>query len=1119
MKILIATGIYPPEIGGPAGYVKGVATELANQGHEIAVVTYGDEKTEQATIYKVIAVHRSSNILYRYFKYFWQTFKLARKSDLIYVQGPVSEGLPATLASIFARKPLVLKIVGDYAWEQYQQIHLSSLELLDEFVTHRHAGKVWLMEATERWVAKRAKAIIVPSKYLKSIVEKWGISPNKIKVVYNSIAPLPHLESEEHEVIKTSDKQQRIILTAIRAVPWKGGDFLCDVIKDLPEEYILAVAGDGPKLEDWKKHAQEIGVSNRVMWLGRLSRVELAKWYRKADLFVLATGYEGFPHVVVEAVSTGLPCIVSDKGGNPEIAELFPNLVKVAPYQDKQAWVNLINSSQVTSRAFHIEMPEILGFNKMVEETLTILSSHASNSSHHSESANHQSKLVSESALQNPQKTRLIMISLDRKLFEPGQVRDRIINQLQGFEATIIVFGKQKFDEQIAPNIQVISTNSWNKFFYVTDALWLIWKLRKQKFAVITSQDPIETGLVAYLGSRIHKSALAIQDHGYHFHGNYYRLESWLNQFRYLLARFIISRADAIRVVSQRTKDALINLSISQEKIIRFPLTFDVNSYCSVASSKHSSLESKEENSESYFLLVCRFVPIKRIDLAIHAFSIFFKQNPNAKLKIIGQGPLENQIKQWIADFELQDKVEIIPWTENLADYYRKAVATLITSDREGFGMIAVESLACGTPVIMTDVGCAHEVVKNEENGIIVPVGNVMAIANAMQLVWEKSKFQIQNFKLINQTSMSDFLQSAINNQQLAKQKLVEEMGKFEEKELDNKRLRLLFITQVVDKKDPILGFVVRWIQKFINQNVKMTVFTRKMVYTDLPNGAQGQDLGQPIIKRVLKLWYYSIKYRKDYDKVFVHMTPQIVVMGYPIWLILRKPVYMWYMHKSVTWWLKTALWISKKTFTASNLSLRVDSPKKNIVGHGIDTNQFKPMDIVRKPEVLWVSRIQPSKKLEESLSFMAEFKQRYPNTQWNMRIIGSSDGNEEYLANIKQEADRLGIAERVIFEGQKNHDELPQVFSGASVFISTSETGSIDKVVLESLACGTPVIAKGAEYHYLQGVVKLQDKETAMQSLNAFLTNPQTNEIARKGVIEGHDLERLIKILISFCV
>ena len=83
----------------------------------------------------------------------------------------------------------------------------------------------------------------------------------------------------------------------------------------------------------------------------------------------------------------------------------------------------------------------------------------------------------------------------------------------------------------------------------------------------------------------------------------------------------------------------------------------------------------------------------------------------------------------------MESRVEILPWTDKLQNLYSGALATLITSDREGYGMTAVESLICGTPVIMTDVGCAGEVVKDGVNGYVVHVGDVEALADRMERV------------------------------------------------------------------------------------------------------------------------------------------------------------------------------------------------------------------------------------------------------------------------------------------------------------------------------------------------------------------------------------------------
>lgn len=328
---------------------------------------------------------------------------------------------------------------------------------------------------------------------------------------------------------------------------------------------------------------------------------------------------------------------------------------------------------------------------------------------------------------------KVLMISLERSLFEDGAVRRRIVDQHQNIESlTILVLAKQLFDQMVAPNIRVVSTASGHRLFYIFDAWHRLWVWRKEEFDVVTT-DTVETALVGVMAARMFGAAWAIQDHGYYFHGDYYQKESFLNRFLYQFMRWAVKRAEAVRVVSQRTEKALFDLGVAPDKIIRFPLA--LNSPCPSTSSRRPSLTVREGEGVSYFLLIARFVPIKRIDLAIHAFSLIAGAHPDVRLVIQGRGPLEKNLREKIQEFNLVGKVELLPWGENLTDNYSHALATLITSDREGFGMTAVESLACGTPVIMTDVGCAGEIVKDGENGYVVPVGDVDALADRMERI------------------------------------------------------------------------------------------------------------------------------------------------------------------------------------------------------------------------------------------------------------------------------------------------------------------------------------------------------------------------------------------------
>lgn len=337
---------------------------------------------------------------------------------------------------------------------------------------------------------------------------------------------------------------------------------------------------------------------------------------------------------------------------------------------------------------------------------------------------------------------RCLMISLEKGLFDPNNRARKRIAHYGAFvdQLDIIVFGTQPCDEDIAPNVHVTSTRSSSRWWYVFDALALIWKQRHQKkYDVILSQDLHEMGLIAYIAARLHNAAFAPNDVGYFFHGSYYVEEAFGNRFRALLGRWLLKRADAIRVMSQRTENFIVNdRQIPREQIVRYPFDVDAQFFTDA----YPPLSDEEEallGNRSYFLIPARFVPIKRIDLALRAFADCVKTHPDVLLILLGQGPLKPDFERQIQELKLERNVFIRPWTQAMVTWYKRSLATVITSDREGYAMTALESLVCGTPVIMTDVGCAREIVIDRQNGYVVPVGDVSAIAQAMRNMVEQT--------------------------------------------------------------------------------------------------------------------------------------------------------------------------------------------------------------------------------------------------------------------------------------------------------------------------------------------------------------------------------------------
>ncbi|HVT75321.1 MAG TPA: glycosyltransferase family 4 protein [Candidatus Paceibacterota bacterium] len=320
MRILIATGIFPPQIGGPATYSKLVYDELPKRGVDVEIATFGDY------------IHKPK--LVRHFLYFLELLRKASEADIIYAMDPVSVGLPALFAAQIRRKKLVLKVVGDYAWEQGTQ-RFGVTDTLDHFARNHdsHRWQVRILKWIEAYVALGAARVITPSKYLKSILVDWGIDSRDISVIYNGfhMEPVKDTPSVLRKKMRWAGK---VIVTVGRLVPWKGIkeviESMSDVIAAHPDAR-LVVVGDGPDGDMLKSRAAELGLGDKVVFTGRLPQRTMFEYVKAADLFVLNTAYEGFSHQIIETMALGTPVITTAVGGNVEIIRNGENGILIAP--------------------------------------------------------------------------------------------------------------------------------------------------------------------------------------------------------------------------------------------------------------------------------------------------------------------------------------------------------------------------------------------------------------------------------------------------------------------------------------------------------------------------------------------------------------------------------------------------------------------------------------------------------------------------------------------------------------------------------------------------------------------------------------------------------------------
>jgi glycosyltransferase involved in cell wall biosynthesis len=323
MRVVFATGIYPPEIGGPATYVKNLATALHERGHEVEVVTYGQGPGQDA--FPVRRVPRRGPIPLRYGRYLRAVGAAARRADVVYLQDPLSAGLPGLLAARMTRVPAVVKVVGDAAWE----VATGSGWVRDEFEDFQartYGLRVELTRHAQRWVVKHADAVVVPSEYLRRTVARWGGSPESMHVIRNSLpedtAPAIDRAAARRE-LGIADPAL-VALSAGRLVPWKGFDLLIRTVAALRPrlpELRAVVVGAGPSLDALRALARELGVSDAVAFTGGVARDRFRLYLHASDVFVLLSRYEGFPHVVLEAMQAGTPVLAAAAGGTPELVE------------------------------------------------------------------------------------------------------------------------------------------------------------------------------------------------------------------------------------------------------------------------------------------------------------------------------------------------------------------------------------------------------------------------------------------------------------------------------------------------------------------------------------------------------------------------------------------------------------------------------------------------------------------------------------------------------------------------------------------------------------------------------------------------------------------------------
>jgi glycosyltransferase involved in cell wall biosynthesis len=321
MRIAFLTGIWPPDVGGPATHGPDFARFLVAHGHAVHVVTMGDGEPSERPC-EVEVVPRRLPFPLRYGRVAVAGARAARRADVVYASATYAA---AAIASTLARRPLVAKLVSDPAYERAQRYGLFS-GTLEEF---QQAGSwpVRLLKALRNAALRRASTIVAPSAYLADIAGGWGLEAGDIHVLTNPAPPPREVEAEKLAPGTfvfvgrlTRAKDLRTAIAAVALVPAAR----------------FVIVGDGPDRVELERLAADSAAAGRIEFRGSLSRDDALRVVAGAEAGLLSSAWENLPHSAVEALSVGVPMVATSVGGVPEVVRDGENGLLVAPGRPEQ---------------------------------------------------------------------------------------------------------------------------------------------------------------------------------------------------------------------------------------------------------------------------------------------------------------------------------------------------------------------------------------------------------------------------------------------------------------------------------------------------------------------------------------------------------------------------------------------------------------------------------------------------------------------------------------------------------------------------------------------------------------------------------------------------------------